>query len=76
MAKERHNTTPDLHAGSIAGDPRNAEGAIEYSSFNTPAGKLLGQPTTGMSRDQPPVGARPGDTGSHGVRPLRGGAGI
>ncbi len=66
MAKETDRNNRSIHAGSPAGDPtRTAEGAIVYDTITAPAG-LLGQPTMGKSRDQPPTGNMPNDMGPSG----------
>ncbi len=34
-----------IHAGTMAGDKRGAEGAVEVNSLTAPKGKLLGEPS-------------------------------
>ncbi len=65
MATEKDRNNRGIHASTVAGDGYHAEGAIPYNQATAPGG-LLGQPTEGKSRDQPPVGNLRGDMGTHG----------
>ncbi len=69
MATEKDRNNRGIQATTVAhGDHKHAEGAIPYDTLAAPGG-LLGQPTMGKSRDQPPVGNLNGDFGSHGQAP-------
>ncbi len=66
MATETDRNNRGIQATTIAhGDHKHAEGAIPYNEAVAPGG-LLGQPTMGKSRDQPPVGSLSEDFGTHG----------
>lgn len=66
MATEKDRNNRGIQATTVAhGDHKHAEGAIPYDQAVAPGG-LLGQPTMGKSRDQPPVGNLDGDMGTHG----------
>ncbi len=75
MATETDRNNRGIQATTIAhGDHKHAEGAIPYNEAVAPGG-LLGQPTMGKSRDQPPVGSLSEDFGTHGqaANPFRSG---